>query len=538
MLNILSTLNGQDLGFLKIIANAWGIEIKAPDSYTARTHLAAEMDNPEIIKEIFEALPEDARNAFNSLLELNGKIPWAKFSREFGEIQVMGSAKRDRERPDLKPKSPTEYLWYRAFIGRAFLGMDSEPQEFAYIPEEIFSCLEPIHIQKKQIPGRKATPKETQFIQHVSDKILNDLCTVLAMYRNNLPIEEHKDLLEIPVSFLRVILTDMKLVSANGTVDPDQIRLFLEAPGETALIQIVKYWLESIQINEMEFVPSLVIEGMLDHNSVKTRKFLIDQISLIPSDLWWNLESFVYYVYQTNPDFQRPAGNYDTWYIKDPETGEYLRGFENWHRIDGAFIRYMVTGPLHWLGLIDLSSTSAENQPVAFKCSTQCIDLLSNQPPKGIITKEEKIHIDSYGKILIPFHFSRAIRYQVSRFCEWNGRSKDGYIYNISPKSLNRSKDQGLKISHFLKLVQSSLTHSFPPKLKHALERWEQNGTQAYFSNVVLLKVSDPEAITQLQTSPVNKFIQAILNPNTAAINPNGMEQIRKTLIELGYLSE
>jgi hypothetical protein len=163
---------------------------------------------------------------------------------------------------------------------------------------------------------------------------------------------------------------------------------------------------------------------------------------------------------------------------------------------------------------------------------------LSNQPPKGIIAKEEKIHIDSYGKIMIPCHFSRAIRYQVSRFCEWNGRSKDGYIYNLSPKSLNRAKEQGLKTSHFLKLVQSSLSHSFPPKLKHALERWEQNGTQVYFSNVVLLKVSDPEAITQLQNSPSNKFIQAILNPNTAAINPNGMEQIRKTLIEMGYLSE
>lgn len=538
MLNILSTLNGQDLGFLKIVANTWGIEIKAPDAYTARTHLAIEMDNPEIIKEIYETFPKDVRKAIGSLLDNKGRIPWAKFSREFGEIQVMGSAKRDRERPDLKPTTPTEYLWYRAFIGRAFLSTDTEPQEFAYIPEEIFSCLEPIHIEKKQIPGRKATSKETQVIRLVNDKILDDLCTLLAMYRNNLPVEQFPDLIDIPVSFLRVILTDMKLVSEKGDVDPEQIRSFLESSREAALVQIVNIWMDSGQINEMDFVPGLTIEGMLDHNPMKTRKFLIDQISFIPSDLWWNLESFVHYIFQTNPDFQRPAGNYDTWYIKDSKTGEYFRGFENWQPIDGAYIRFMISGPLHWLGLIDLSSSDPENQPVAFKCSNWYLDLLSNKSPKETKTKEEKITIDSYGKIMIPVRFSRAIRYQISRFCDWGGRSKDNYIYTISPKSLNRAKDQGLKVNHFLKLVQSGLTHPFPPKLKHALEKWEQKGTQVYFSEVVLLRVDEPETLTELQATPANKFIQAILNPNTAAIKPNGMDQIRKTLIELGFFSE
>jgi hypothetical protein len=330
----------------------------------------------------------------------------------------------------------------------------------------------------------------------------------------------------------------MKLVSEKGDVDPEQIRSFLESSREAALVQIVNNWMDSGQINEMDFVPGLTIEGMLDHNPMKTRKFLIDQISFIPSDLWWNLESFVHYIFQTNPDFQRPAGNYDTWYIKDSKTGEYFRGFENWQPIDGAYIRFMISGPLHWLGLIDLSSSDPENQPVAFKCSNWYLDLLSNKSPKETKTKEEKITIDSYGKIMIPVRFSRAIRYQISRFCDWGGRSKDNYIYTISPKSLNRAKDQGLKVNHFLKLVQSGLTHPFPPKLKHALEKWEQKGTQVYFSEVVLLRVDEPETLTELQATPANKFIQAILNPNTAAIKPNGMDQIRKTLIELGFFSE
>ena len=538
MLNIVSTLNGQDLGFLKIVANAWGIEMKAPDAYTARTQLAADMDNSEIIKEINEVFPENVRKAFDSLLENEGKIPWAKFSRDFGEIQVMGSARRDRERPDLHPKTPTEYLWYRAFIGRAFLGTGTEPQEFAYIPEEIFSCLEPVHIQKKQIPGRPASTKETQIVHSTSDAILDDSCTYLAALRNSFSIDILNDYCNIPITFLNSILTDLKLISENRTVDTEQVRLFLESSREKSLSLLVNQWINSLQLNEMSLIPGIIFEGILDRNHQKARQFLLDQISLISNDQWWNIDSFVAYVYQINPDFQRPAGNYDTWYIKNAKTGEYLRGFENWDAIDGEFLRFMITGPLFWLGLVDLASSSAESGIHAFKCSEWFGNLLSNQPLKDMQTEEVKIIIDSYGKIVIPVCFSRTTRYQISRFCDWNGKSKDGFAYQISPASLQRAKTQGLKISHFLKIVQLTLPHPFPPKLLTALENWETHGTQAHFTTAVLLQVADPEAIHQLQTMPVKKFIQAVLNQNTIAVLPIGVEKVRKALIEIGYLSE
>lgn len=538
MLNIVSSLSGQDLGFLKIVANAWGIEIKAPDAYTARTQLAMEMNNPEIIKEIYEVFPENVRQAFDTLLDNEGKIPWAKFARDFGEIQVMGSARRDRERPDLNPATPTEYLWYRAFIGRAFLSTETEPQEFAYIPEEIFSCLEPAYIQKKQIPGRSATSKETQTIIPASDRILDDICTLLASIRNGFSIDMLHEYYGIPTEFLNKLLEDLKLISEKGVLDPDQVRKFLETSREKSLLMLVNHWIENKHINEMELMPDFIIEGVLDRNHHNVRQFLLDQISLVPGDQWWNLESFVSYVYQINPDFQRPAGSYDTWYVKRTETGEYLRGFEHWDAIDGAYIRFMITGPLYWLGIVDLACGESDKKIQAFKCSQWCADLLSNHPPESFKPEDVKLMIDSYGKIVIPLRFSRSIRYQISRFCDWNGKTKDGYSFQISPVSLQRAKDQGLKISQFLKIIQSALPHPFPPKLKSALENWENLGTQAHFTQAILLHHADPETINQLQNTSVKKYIQAVLNPNTVAVLPNGIEQVRKTLIEMGYLSE
>jgi hypothetical protein len=280
------------------------------------------------------------------------------------------------------------------------------------------------------------------------------------------------------------------------------------------------------------------VERILDHNPKIARQFILDQISLVPENQWWNLDSFINYIYQTNPDFQRPAGNYDSWYIKSKETNAYLNGFDHWDDVDGTYVRFLLTGPMHWLGLIDLASSSPDNPPLSFKCSDWYRDLIEKLPPKNIKTDDGKIFMDGYGKFQVPIRFSRAVRYQISRFCEWNGISRDGFNYHLTPSSLTRAKDQSLKISHLLKIIQPVINHPFPPKLKTALEKWENNGTQAFFNNVLLLQVADPEAINQLQTTSAKKYIQAVLNPTTAVINSSGIEQVKKALIELGYLIE
>ena len=36
--------------------------------------------------------------------------------------------------------------------------------------------------------------------------------------------------------------------------------------------------------------------------------------------------------------------------------GDYLRGFSTWDEVDGALVRFLITGPMHWLGLVDLAA--------------------------------------------------------------------------------------------------------------------------------------------------------------------------------------
>jgi len=48
-----------------------------------------------------------------------------------------------------------------------------------------------------------------------------------------------------------------------------------------------------------------------------------------------SLNAFIQAIKQTQPDFQRPAGDYDSWYLYDINAQTYLRGFEYWDQVDG-----------------------------------------------------------------------------------------------------------------------------------------------------------------------------------------------------------
>ena len=131
MPDLLHTLLKYDLGHLRIIAGLWGLELESNDVDPAVEELCASLLDPEPVRETMDILSADAGAALKSLVTSNGKMEWSSFARKFGEIREMGTAKRDRERPHLKPISPAETLFYYGFLAKAFFDSGKGTQEFA-----------------------------------------------------------------------------------------------------------------------------------------------------------------------------------------------------------------------------------------------------------------------------------------------------------------------------------------------------------------------------------------------------------------------
>ena len=152
--------------------------------------------------------------------------------------------------------------------------------------------------------------------------------------------------------------------------------------------------------------------------------------------------------------------------------------------------------------------------------------------------EDKKINISSQGLTAIPRFAPRVVRYQVSRFCEWDEPKEDIYRYRITTNSLNKAREQGLKVEHLLTLLSKHANAGIPPSLRKALKRWEVNGTEARVQNQVILKVSKPEVLEEMRRSKAAKFLGEVLSPTTVIIKGGAIQKVMEALTELGLLTE
>jgi hypothetical protein len=563
MLDLTQSLQGRDLGHLRIIAELWGIELSAPDARVGLLRLVPALLDKERLADVITDLPPEARQALDDLMRHGGLLPWAVFARRYGSVREMGPGRRDRDRPYLSPVSPAEALWYRALVGRNFLDTPRGPEEMAYIPEDLAALLPVLGDARPQPLGRLATLAERQAPIPANDRILDHACTVLAAMRLGQPIEA----LELAWNTLPYPLTPRplaNLLAAAGLTGPDNLplaeptRAFLEAPRGEALAFLARAWLNSTMFNELRSLPGLSAEGDWQNDPLRTRQIVLDLLSTLPGGEeeadtkqpgagphhasqarrpYWSLNAFVAAVRQAQPDFQRPAGDYDSWFLRDVHSGEFLRGFAHWDKVDGALLRYMITGPLHWLGIVDLAAPEKNAPAAAFRFSCWAPELLHGKAPAGLEAETEPVQVSSEGRLFVPRLAPRVTRYQIARFTEWEGESGGVYRYRVTPAALKRARQQGLRASHLLALLRRQAP-SVSPSLARALERWEERGSEARLERLLVLRLSSPDLLQALRASRAGRFLGEPLGPTAVVVKPGAAEKVLAALAELGYLGE
>lgn len=587
MPTLLQSLPVNDLAFLRLIASLWGVELFSRDPEEAAGELAEALCDADLVGEVAATLPGDGPAALAALFSNHGRMPWTQFTRQFGEVREMGPARRDREQPHLKPANAAEVLWYRGLVARAFFDAPGGPQEFAYIPDELFAALgfsgyvpvsdaqpepalEPervdafddfvaeipdleedqetiavsppqkvvLPIQNEPTPagkplGRAASPAEKAHLIPATDQILDDACTLLAALRMGWDTVPYPNALFVPQKVLLDFLLACRLISRNSAggfvPQPEAVKSFLEMPRKEALDLLFNAWLESDSFNELRQLPGFSFEGAWKNQPLVTREFLLNLLEPVPDGVWWSIPAFIRDVKQKFPDYQRPAGDYDSWFIKRDSDGTFLRGFAHWDDVDGALIRYLIAGPLYWLGAVELAAPSQDASPTAFRSA--------GGESRRVKTENGKIIVASSGKITVSRFAPRTARYQIARFCEWEEPKADDYLYRITTHSLAKAKEQGLKVDHLLKILQKYSNSPIPPAFHKALHRWEVNGTEAKVESMTVLRVSKPEILNELRQK-AGRFLGEPLGPVSVVIKPGAESKVQLILAEMGILTD
>ena len=129
MPDFVKSLQGRDLGHLRIVAEMWEVDLENLEARLALPRLGQSVLNRAAVEEIVSHLPSEARLALEDLQRSEGRLSWQSFTRRYGIVREMGAGRRDRLQPQRSPASPAEMLWYRALVGRSFFDTPSGPEE-------------------------------------------------------------------------------------------------------------------------------------------------------------------------------------------------------------------------------------------------------------------------------------------------------------------------------------------------------------------------------------------------------------------------
>lgn len=332
----------------------------------------------------------------------------------------------------------------------------------------------------------------------------------------------------------------VELQNAKAFPKRAEVRRWLSEKRASQLKWLADAWRGSIIYRDLWHTPGLYPEPTgWPYDPVVARGALLEfLVDLVPKQGWWSVFDFVDAVKEVEPDFQRPGGDYDSWYIRN-EAGEYLNGFESWDAIEGALLEFYVFGPIHWLGLADVGEEAARLTTYgrAFLDATQPWPT----PPDP----EEKVIVHPDGTLLASRKVPRLDRFQLARFTSWEEPGTlagDHYVYKLDAAGVQRAAAQGINTGHIASFIGRMLDNpnAIPAPIARLLENWRSGpASSVSVERLLVLRTTAPETLDFIFNAPaLRRFLGARLGPMAAVVRQDQWESLQAALGEQGIAVE
>jgi hypothetical protein len=544
-----------DMAMLRALAQVRGVVLNTNRQPEAVDQLAAALLDPLSVRVALARLSPEARGALDTLLAAGGRMRAPQFARRFGEVRAVGPGRLEREAPWQEPANPTEELWYAGLIYRAFYDDGGGPGEFVFIPDDLAPLLphpqsEPPAFAVEVIP---ASP------HRASDELalVHDLFAYLVFVHNR-DVRPYADgrlgrrdlsalrarLLqpeERRLAFVRALAERLGFVAREDDLlrlEAAAVKRWLTASPAQQIAELQEAWRDDPGWNDLCQVPGLICDREAawrpQNDPAATRRALLALLAHCPPDAWWSASSFVAAVKEVHPDFQRPDGDYTSWYIRDAASGEYLSGFESWGRVEGVLISDLLAGPLRWLGVV---ATVAGDAGLACRLTTagaRFLGLVADEPeevPSPPIVVRPDLSLEA------PAPASLYTRFQLERFADPAG--VDPCRYRLTAGGLQRALARGVRVEQVLAFLRQASEGKVPANVAGQLHTWAERFGQVKVEEVAMLTVKNERVLRELTVLPETRsLIGRALSATSALVRRKDLPRLCKALRDLGYLPE
>ena len=487
-----------------------------------------------------------------------GRMKIGQFERFYGKIRKLGRARIERDKPHLQGETIAETLYYRGFIGEGFDKVEDSLIGFIYVPSDLTDAL-PLHKTTFERLKEEATAPaddppalgQIDAVDEVSPadtSIVDDMATLLAALQATpanidgdhfasdyvaavvpLLLRQNKSrlsfMLGIGVSSNRIAMQDGKAAPRR-----EEARNWLRATRAAQIRALAEAWLESQTYRDLWHIPGLHPDDSgWSYDAAAARKAVMALLAdLLPEQGWVSINDLIEIIKEFEPDFQRPDGNYDSWYIRN-DAGEFLSGFESWDAVEGSLIEFYIIGPMHWLGLVDIGED-------VFRLTAYGRAFLQIADWPQPAEPPTKIDVRNDGSLRVSRRVDRFERFQLARFARCLSAG-DPYIYLLDAPGIQRAAAQGITTAHIQAFVARQLAgNPMPQPIVKLLRNWQDGAkTTVTLESLIVLRTTSEETLEKIYALPaLRRFLGARLGATACAVRADHWESLRASLGENG----
>jgi hypothetical protein len=526
---------------LRVIAYLWELELQSSRKIDMAAEIVDAIAAAKAVTRYLERVSPDEREAIDDLIREGGALPWTIFERRWGEVRTAGPGRVEREELWRAPVSAAEALWYAGWVHRTFEQRGERAVEMAFVPEDLMLYIG--SPPPKEIPPPPETPPP-EVHMCASDSLADDLVTFWsAVQRTDDPLEGLLTELHPPTAQRLAFLETLSIESEwlrkldEGQVQPapHAIVRWLQSDPWAQWSSLINAWTVSRQWNDLARVETLTPDPVngWPHDPQAARQAFLEILRRCQPGSWYGITAFIDYTKAHHTDFLRSDGDYDSWAPRDARTDTPLRGFEAWHAVEGGLVLFLINGPLHWLGLVDLGSTGHDAQPVAFRVTAAAAAIL-HRAEAPAMTPLPPVELMETAELLVPPR-RRYERFQLSRIADPVG-VPGTYRYRLSPSSLRRAKQQHIayeRIVTFLK--RATQMDALPRHITTAIRRLYQDDAGASLARHWVLYVPDPQI---LALPALQALVDEHLTDDVVTVRSEDRARAAQLLLEHGLLTD
>lgn len=263
------------------------------------------------------------------------------------------------------------------------------------------------------------------------------------------------------------------------------------------------------------------------------RRLLIHHLEEMAAEGWTDEKAFCEALRSTNPDFLREDYSSLSWAVVEVATDAELYGTASWDAVEGDWIRYVLRGPLQWLGVVRWGLSRAgeavgfQFRPAVDTRGTSGPRVDAQELPSGVIREDFELSA--------PEDCDLGLLYRLEPYLELRRRGRVS-SYRLTRESMLEGLEKGGSREEVRELLLRAV-EPMPANLLSQVDRWAADHGRFLLEAALLLTTATPEDAELLRGLPeVAACLVSRLGPRTFRVPPERIWELAQRLKKSGHL--